>query len=49
MARLSRDLATIRLDVPCPDIERLLESNIQDAADEQVLSALLTRLDFRSF
>jgi DNA polymerase-1 len=49
MARLSRDLATIRLDVPCPDIERILERGIRDAADEQALSALLTRLDFRSF
>jgi len=25
MARLSRDLAAIRLDVPCPDIDRLLD------------------------
>ncbi len=49
MARLSRDLAAIRLDVPCPDIDRLLDRRIHDAADDQALSVLLTRLDFRSF
>lgn len=48
-AYLSRDLAAIRLDVPIPHADRLLESGIRDQFDGDALAALLTRLDFRSF
>ena len=47
-AFLSHELSAIRLDVPLPDADRLISSEIDSRFDGEALLSLLTRLDFRS-
>ncbi len=49
LAYLSRDLATISRQAPLPQADSLLKSATADLVDEQALTGLLSRLDFRSF
>ncbi|NLA95386.1 MAG: DNA polymerase I [Clostridiaceae bacterium] len=47
-AYLSHELSSIRLDVPLPGADRLIDSEIERCFDGEALLSLLTRLDFRS-
>lgn len=48
-AYVSQELARICKDVPLPGIEEVLDADCASSMDEEALSKLLTRLDFRSF
>jgi len=47
-AYLSHELSAIRLDVPLPNADRLINTDIDSRFDGEALLSLLTRLDFRS-
>ena len=49
LAYLSRDLSAISRQAPLPQADSLLEAAAADLVDEEALTGLLTRLDFRSF
>lgn len=48
-AYMSQDLSRICHDAPLPGIDELVHANCASSMDEEKLSHLLTRLDFRSF